>query len=288
MKKILILICLLIAMPCFAMQGIHRHIEHETVAYYSLGSNDGTTQFTLNEQIKSIKYLGGTVTLAGLTNNLSLVNGTAFVTNPSVDLRKWVGFKISLTETTHTLIGYVKAAGTGTTLSGTEQLSGVNWATGGYVWNGGFVTSGLDITTAIDTTGDTGNDGRCSYRFASPTQYALYYATANPTINSGTLGYIIVGSTTDLSLSGGSYVSSSPVTSGAKTFYFTNINATTYFGYREGGVLNMTATGHSIKQVLTPSATGVTIWDKSANNWVSGTTTILPNAASFTAVISLN
>jgi len=56
--------------------------------------------------------------LAGFTCNLSIVDGTAFITNPSTSLVPYIGRKITLNDGTQNLVGYIKAAGTGETFIG--------------------------------------------------------------------------------------------------------------------------------------------------------------------------
>jgi hypothetical protein len=63
----------------------------------------------------------GTVTLASFTCNLSTVNGSAFISNPSVRLDGFVDRKLTLTGGGKTLVGWVKSAGTGETT--TELLT---------------------------------------------------------------------------------------------------------------------------------------------------------------------
>lgn len=279
MKKFL----LLLLIPfLFGFQNFHRALEPETVAYYTLGNSDGTSQFTLNEQMKSLKYNGGIVTLSGLTCNLSLVNGTAFITNPSVDLRKYVGSKISITETTDTLVGWIAAAGTGESLD-VELLTG-------------FTNSSVDILEVFNVSGtniiEIGNSagyGKLYSNAFSITNNALYKTSINLTLNSGVWPSRFRFATDfNLNTITYDYITN---TNGAQSYYRTLPNSINYWGIRwEGSYYgDISSSVNSIKKVLTPSSTGVTIVSAqggSTYNWTSGTATIIPNAASFTSVIS--
>jgi len=101
---------------------LRRRLEPETIAYHLLAGCSGIPSEN-NELIKAIKY-GSGVTLSGLTCNISNATSYLFVSNPSSDLRKWIGFYITFTSSTgNTLKFKVSAAGSGETL-GNETVSG--------------------------------------------------------------------------------------------------------------------------------------------------------------------
>lgn len=65
--------------------------------------------------------------LSGVTLNLSLVNGTAFISNPSTDLSGYEYTKIIVTDSAgKKAVGYIKAAGTGETY-GSERFTNHSW-----------------------------------------------------------------------------------------------------------------------------------------------------------------
>jgi len=248
-----------------------RHIEPETLAYDAL-PNATQDQFGTNELIKSVKY-GSGVTLSGLTCNLSMVNGTAFITNPSVDLRKYVGFKITITETTHTLVGYIKSTGTSETLSDeilddTVFDDGAKWT----ILQSGWSVAGGKGVKVSDASGR--NIGQAK----NTTALALYKQSLTIDAISGALRPIMAA-----------YTPAYWTTTGNKTQYVTaDANGTSIYLRTSSAADTMTVDGFSVKQVLTPSATGVTIVSTrngSTFNWTSDSG-ILPNAASFTAVIT--
>src|SRR4030042_1922505 len=95
------------------MRTHFRTIEPETLAYNAL---PGTllNWFDVNENIKKVKY-GTGIIIAGFTGGLSMVNGTSFITNPSIDLRQYVGFKATFNDGVKNAVCWFKAPGTGET-----------------------------------------------------------------------------------------------------------------------------------------------------------------------------
>jgi hypothetical protein len=69
-------------------------------------------RIALNANIRAIKTTPGGITLSSVTFYRSDVNGTAFITQPSVDLRAYLDFRLTFADGA---IGWVKAAGTGET-----------------------------------------------------------------------------------------------------------------------------------------------------------------------------
>lgn len=270
MKRLfLIFLLLIIAVPCFGGQTLKRHLEPETVNYFSLPSSSGD-QFTLNEQIKLIKYNGGSGTLSGLVANFSNATGFQFVTNPSVDLRKWIGYYITFTSSVgNTLKVKVSAAGTAETLG--DELTGDATFDDGTKWtaDAGWAVSGGKAnatTVAIN---------KLVYTKASVNTVGALYKMVSvcDSITSGTFAHRLTGET-----SGATYNST-----GTKTDYITKLTFTArYFGINPVSTLTASFTDFSVKQVLTPSSTGIYFTDPV----VTGTFDY--NAASYTAVITRN
>jgi hypothetical protein len=298
-KIILTLLILLIAVPCFAGQSFKRHLEPETVAYQSLPSPDGGDQFTLNEQIKLIKYNNGSVTLLGLTANFSLVNGTAFITSPSVDLRKYP-FKHTITETTHTLIGYYYGSGTGEIGGGTIWKADASaFTTGVYsytphgvatVANDGAVGNplpSLKVTSNTDTLGGYELLRSASDLTENLVQYALYKLTWDSIVSSGTTTTVLSTNASPYWTKTVSVSATSFTTSPMYSAYWTAWSTTgdyIYTGVPNGQDLWFDNT--NIYRIYSPSQNGIWIWDKTVMNWVSGSTTINPVATSYTDKIT--
>lgn len=277
MKRLfLIFLLLIIAVPCLAGQPLKRHLEPETVNYFSLPSSSGD-QFTLNEQIKLIKYNNGSVTLSGLTANFSNTTSYQFVTNPSSDLRKWIGYYITFTSSAgNTLKVKVSAAGTGETL-GNELID--TWTNRvGFSYDI-FTLSGSDIVRAQETS----TDNTICYKATSDLPGAL---TKNViglfTLASGNAPVYHINHSGITLSSGNSDFSVTPTSGVGRTDYVTqSVAGRVYHGFRNStGVTDWSATGFSSKQVLTPSALGVYFTDPV----VTGTFDY--NAASFTAVVT--
>lgn len=224
-----------------------------------------------------------TVTLTGLTCNLSMVDGTAFITNPSVDLTQYRGCKITLQDTSgYKAVGWIKAAGAGESLD-SEAFS--NWQNVNEInrkWN--TLTpnvNGHDIDSAIKT-----EDIYAQAYSALQTNCLgrLYKIVYSHTKNSGTDPSIAL---TEYNVGGGA-VSLTQTTDG--TYYATAKSANMYgfynLDYYTRG--NSSSIALSLKQVLTPSATGVTIvsaQEGATYNWAAKHSGFLPNATSFTATI---
>jgi len=235
-------------------------------------------QYQCKRRIYARRRLEGT--LLGLTAKLSLVNGTAFITSPSVDLRPYIGYKITLNDGTQNLVGYIKAAGTGETL-GDEIID--TWINAGYDT---LTLSGSDIQSAIEASSDNVMARKDSGQSMGN---LLKFSVTTFTKTSGSTPYIILGSLGNLPLNTDSSVYYLAA-SGSNTTYYTQHSAIgTFVGFRNNaGVANWSAIGNSLKQVLTPSATGVTIVSAQGGttyNWVSDGG-INPNATSFTATIT--
>jgi hypothetical protein len=240
---------------------------------------------------------------AALTCKLSTVAGTAFITNPSVDLRPFIGRKATLTSAGKTLVGWIKAAGTGETY--TE-----NWPLGNLegVYTGGrcdFFSGGMGTPTLTESA-DT-HSGIKAQSFASTT-------IATKINNTGTtppIGRLYLYSMWAKRLSGTSNdvhvrfteltvvdalndVISTSSYSEHKKYYTATTTNTLQVSLRDdsgtGAGDTVVVDDFSLGTVLTPSTTGVTIVSTqggSTYNWTSNDG-IDPNATSFVLTISPN
>lgn len=222
--------------------------------------------------------------LAGLTCKISLINGTAFITYPSVDLTPYVGNKITLVSGGKTLTGWIKAAGSGETLAEASNVSNC-------------INSPL---FPFDTFGDASPTGFSAVKNTTGTKRAgtadeivvvtgeLWKLYCFLTVNSGSVPLWAFRT----SFGGTNLSTTLPTPSaGANTIYRTTIISDT-------GVVEILATSNvdfvisnlAVQKVLTPSATGVTIVNAKGGttfNWLfnSGIDT---NATSFAATITRN
>lgn len=303
-NAILLALFFFLAAPSFASQTVHRHLEPETVVYQAL-SAAAQTQFTTNENIKLVKY-GAGVTLAAVTANFSLVDGTAFVTNPSVDLRSYVGFKLSTNDGS---VGYAKAAGGGETLGAELSPNSTALADGATEANAttGYAAHSTPTTFASVSTG-TPHAG--TYHFSVVTQAAggqgFTQSTGNSpggdatgklikhtwwqkSDNTNRIRPIVYNTTTGTPLYVGAYQTSNVYT--LITAYATGIDASTKLRVdsADSAITTFYVDTYSAQQVTAPSATGVTIVSTAGGttyNWIAKGTT--PNAASFTVTVTRN
>jgi hypothetical protein len=235
--------------------------------------------------MRALRYMGvrtthfPTVTLAGLTCNLSMVDGTAFITNPSVDLTPYVGCKITLTDTSgYKAVGWIKAKGSAETL-GDETLDTWSNVSGSSYETFTLNANGHDIDSAIN---DVGGIGWAHSNRLGSTGILSKWECAR-TLASGTAPSLSMSG-----VPGGAAVDMvSKIAADSQTIYTTLTGARYLNIYVINVASNFSAT-HSFKQVLTPSATGVTITsslDGATFNWFAKHSGFLPNAASFTAII---
>jgi hypothetical protein len=216
----------------------------------------------------------GSVTQANM--RLSTVNGTAFVDfGASGSLTPYTGALITITDSaSHTITGYIKAAGTGETY-GTQQLTntaftnttGITpYASTVSVGTGGTPNSGYLIITETATSGD-------AYETFSPMVGALYRLSVYMKL--GTASYVAAS----FQENGGSYLNFNTIVGAPATW-------TQYSTYATADMTswraNFSFTGSagqtgfydapSVTQVLAPSTTGVTIVSTSGGstfNWTS-------------------
>ena len=214
-------------------------------------------------------------TMLSFTCNLSLVNGTALISNPSRDLVPYVGYKITLNDGAQNLVGWIKMAGPGETLSATEKFTdppfdvngawtkGAGWAVAGG--KGTATASVADITESI-----------------ALTVGGLYkLVTTSDALTGGTYQGIIEATN----------IGTAVATVGTANWYRTIIAAAAATnGIHGTTALSASFTDISLKQVTAPSVTGVKIVSAKGGttyNWVSDGG-VDPNSSSFTATITVS
>jgi hypothetical protein len=216
------------------------------------------------------------LTLLNFTANLSTVNGTAFISNPSTVLTPYLNMKITLTAGGKTLVGWIKSAGTGETFN-TEIITG--WTNNAFDT---LTTTGSTISSAIKASGIA-----TAYVLDTTVAGALYKQAINLTVNSGTIPQTLVykGDNSGIELT-------SQLVAGINNIYHTQVVGGASGSFQIGigsGATNFSST-NSFRNVLLPSSTGVRIVSAKGNttyNWTSNNG-IDANATSFTAVISLS
>lgn len=237
---------------------------------------------------------GISTTLAGLTCNISVVDGTAFVTNPSVDLTPYLGCRITLVDTAGlSLIGWVKAKGTGESLDA-EKITNGNFSTGDLT---GWTKNG----SALSNEDFTGNKMKVT---VTSTGTLIFRQGSAPSLLDGGLykGGLVI-SESNLSaprmvylrlIDQNAYPVYNQYADGSYTGYVTKNSLYTNIGVGDSNINGYTAGNIfavddiTLKQVLTPSATGVTITNSpggSVFNWAAKHPSFNPNSATFNAII---
>jgi hypothetical protein len=294
------LILLLLASPAWAMSTVYRHLEPETVVYQTLPSAT-QTQFTTNENIKLIKY-GSGITLSSITANLSQINGTAFVSNPSVDLRPYVGFKGTWSDVGTAGVGFFGAAGTGETLGSDVSLNNSAISDGRTEANSvGSYFSSTSPTTFEST--NAGNPAVGSYHIHVVAQAGghrgfygrhfdengkLYQTTYDFKRVSGNINFTLSNAAVSSVYFSKNYTSGTVYLIG-ESCYGTAISGQNYstgFGTMDTSGGEWYVDNLQIHQVLTPSGTGTKITSSvgGPQNWLTVGTT--PNAATFNVQVS--
>jgi len=216
----------------------------------------------------------GTVTLTNM--RLSAVNGTAFVDFSAAGvLTNYIGHKIRICDNStpvHCIIGYVKGAGTAETLDAELVDAWTNSAADPYeIWIPG---AGNLVTQAVNSAAFG-----IAYKAVASPAGKLYKCVNAITLTSGSLPFVDLIADTS---------ANSPYTN------FTP-NGTSYRVGRDGEAFaaiwnsltatNFGLTAYSLKQVLTPSATGVTITSLKGGtvyNFAAQETGFYYNSATFT------
>lgn len=199
----------------------------------------------------------GSVSLANI--KLSLVAGTAFADFSAAGvLTPYLNHKLVVTDSAgKQAVGYIKAAGTGETLGG--ELYADPEFNDASLWDaksGWSVSGGLASAT-----------GTVLY-IQTKTALTLYQLLINVVLsgNSYTSGVY------QTFISGGTIRSATYTNGGNKTAYLTGGATGTAGIIQSTSALTASFTGLSLKQVLTPSATGVTIVSQrlgTTQNWRS-------------------
>lgn len=251
--------------------------EKETLDYLKLpGVTLSFAQtITLDDQIKIIKG-GGTITLLAQSVNISKINGLAFLTNPSTDMRKFKGFKLSVKAAGKTLVGWVKAVGTGETLGDELFTNGDCSSDTGWVLGTGWSISGGKLVKG-EAVGSYAYGG---HQYIAKTAGALYFGSFD--VDS------IASASTSLVLTGAPLLMMplSDIT-GTRTGYATYQSGSYHVGaYISTGSRDIATAQYdnfSLKQVLTPSALGCTIvstFEGAEQSWTSDDG-INPNSLTF-------
>lgn len=280
MKRFLKAICFfcVVALPLVAFAavydmsrtGIIAGMQRETKLWLSLPGANAANAATVNENIRTIKQ-GGTVTLTNQTLNLSTASGAYFLTRSSVDLRPYAlipGAQISVAATGTpgtTAVFTGLSAGTGETLGAELVTNGTFDIDTGWVKDAGWSISG-GAAVAVGTTasiyqakanGFGGELYRIDWDLLTRTAGA-FFVRLSGTSNSDTPSQTVPAS----------YIQ-----------YSTHTVAMTSLGIRGSGVTSGTADNFTVKQVLTPDATGA-----SASSLTNGG--INPNSASYVVTIT--
>jgi len=199
----------------------------------------------------------GAVSLAN--SRLSLVDGTAFVDfSAAGTLTPYLNHRLTLTDSAgKKAVGYIKAAGTGETLD-SEILDA--WTNNGANPFETFTTSGSDITQAVNSTGVG-----VAYKVFSVVNGALYKYTNTYSKTSGADPYLRTVRTSSLI---------DPVVSLTRNgiTYVVGVATQDRIAVAAVTTSDFALINNSLKQVLTPSATGVTITSTPGGttyNWAS-------------------
>ncbi len=201
---------------------------------------------------------------------LSLANGYAFADFSFANaLTSYIGCKLTIIDSVgKKAVGYIKAAGTGETL-GSELRTGWNNQT--WAEYETLDTTGSTINSAINT---SGYGGACSNELGIVLGMLLKMRF-NAALSSGTMPCLLLSetSTGGGQITYGTYPTSRP-SAGANTVYASAETAAlyAYFSNDTGVASNFAMSGVTLTQVLTPSATGVTIvssLDGKIRNWTS-------------------
>ena len=251
------------------------NLEDETLAYIATHGVSRTPAeiAAIDTNIKALKA-GTPVVLSSLTAKLSTVDGTAFVTQSSVDLRPYKDFKLSFSDGSQALVGWGGSYGTGETL-GVEEVGDPGFDDDGY-WSktAGFSVAGSKaIATGITTLFEA------IYRSIA-TMGRLYRTVYSCTAHTSGNHYFMINN--------GPSSDGRHETTGTFIGYKTSMDTPIGIRYGDTGTLTAEFDDISLKQVLTPDTSGLTIVSASGGstyNWTSDGG-INPNAASFTLTIT--
>ena len=257
----------------------------ESQKYQSVAANDGGPYADLVEQgtnltLAAMDFGGGsggsaTGTVSQANMKLSTINGIAFVDfGASGSLTSYIGDKLTITDSGgHQIVGYIKTAGTGETY-GTQLLSNTDFATTTSLFSTGALSSvsGGQSGNALQVANVGGGWNYWGESFTGSVGDLLLSSIYMKIGNGGNPQTFYVG------INGGSNYNSTPAV--------TPSGWTNYPLYSTAGVTSLEIGGQqqfyggdtalydtaSVQQVLTPSATGVTITSVaggSTYNWAS-------------------
>jgi len=255
-----------------------------TSQYYTIG--------TATNLIPTVTLVASST---GVTMNLSTANGYAFITSSSLNLTPYINRYVIISDGTNNIQGFIKAQGSGETygselMSNSDMESSSNWsafaAAGNYSTTKAYAGTRSWATTATVTyRGISGS--------VSTTAGKLYLGSAwyYSDTYSSTMRMSIGGA----SYSGALVIKDTSITAGSwqqglqtkKTAVFDG--TATYIYETQGSNSVIYIDNVSLKQILTPSISGVTITNTrggSTYNWVTNSG-INPNAASFTVTVSI-
>lgn len=259
----------------------------ESQKYQSIEANDGGTYNDLFEQGTKLTLASqdygnpslGSGSISQSNMKMSIASNTAFVDFRSAGtLIPYIGDKLTITDSTgHQLVGWIKASGSGEAY-GSEKLNNTAFNDTSYVW-----AYGTGVSVASVSGGHTGN----GLKLIQPTPYAggvgESWTAIVGALYKHTLWMMDAGMGTDESISdGGGSNASYGSWSGSSaswlqlTMYGTAFDTSSQVGWDSGAATsnssNLYVDDMSVKQVLTPSATGVTIVSASGGstyNWTS-------------------
>jgi hypothetical protein len=246
-------------------------------ALIALGiSRDDATALTLSGGTLKGGTIGRHVVLNNLTAGLSMLNGVAFATNPKVNgvnfnLGNYPDWTLTLLASGQSASGIIKQAGTGETLGNELCLDpGFDDAS---KW-----TSVAHWTIASSVLEADGSQSTGEYTSTAivPASILLKVGYDVKTATSGT-----VRARLSSVFSG---IARGTVGNGY-TEYISNSNSDHQVGFDSTGSFIGTLDNFTAKKVLTPSSTGVVIWNGSAQNWVTVGGTFNPNTT-YTAILN--
>jgi len=264
--------------------------------YYSYATNGATFEVSANPE--SQKYIAqassnpnmfiagsntSLLTAGGIGSGpvsqanmkLSIASDTAFVDfGIAGSLTSYVGDKITIKDSSgNALVGYIKAAGTGQTY-GSNLLPNSTFA------NTTNVNSSNATLAALSGSGYSGSNAlQVTSTGSGGNGYEQLTTTVGELIQSTAYLYLVSGPYYCMNLENSSFSTIGQVCGGGaswtkNTAYMTIPNTTSYVAWTNGGssgnVLNVSVVAY--QQVLTPSATGVTIVSTSggsSQNWTS-------------------
>ena len=273
----------------YQMQGTKYELTTnlESQKYQSIETNDGGSYADLFEKGASLAlapqdYANPSLSSGSVTQSnmkMSLIANTAFVDFSSAGtLTSYIGDKLIITDSTgHQLVGYIKAAGSGETYGG-EQLGNSTFVnnTSGWLSGGG---------TYAFLSGGSCHSANCLQLTLGGSYSVAQQYLGNITWSPGMLMRNSVwmklgtdaGMTAFMSDNLGTIVGTGYVSPASWTNYIFYMAVDSSAGYNQayGGENTGNTTlfdSPSVKQVLTPSATGVTIVSTaggSTYNWTS-------------------